>query len=145
MEETIGKLELKAELSTCEQLLVPHLIKKISHWDVEFKLHHQTILDLVDEEQHETLEQEYAIYNEYDNKVAMITLRLQQLQDISESKSSSASDTAQSQHIMRRLRYLEAEISDQRASQRLISWSGIGYLPPVSAERVNRQPWVGTV
>ena len=36
----------------------------------------------MDEEQHETLEQEYATYNEYDDKVTMITLRLQQLQDM---------------------------------------------------------------
>ena len=72
MEDTIAKLELKAELSTCEQLLVPQLIKKIEDWDAEFKLHHQTILDLVDEEQHETLEQEYPNYNEYDDRVTML-------------------------------------------------------------------------
>ena len=40
----------------------------------------------------------------------MITLRLQQLQDISESKLSSVSDTAQSQRITRRLRYLDTDI-----------------------------------
>ena len=71
-EDTTGKLDLKAELSTRKQL-----------WDAELKPHHQAILELVDEEQHEMLEQEYKTYNEYDNKVTMITLRLQQLQDLS--------------------------------------------------------------
>ena len=53
-----SKLELKAKLSTHKQLLVPQLIKVIEDWAAGFKLNHQTILDLVDEEQHETLEQE---------------------------------------------------------------------------------------
>ena len=35
---------------------------------------------IVYEEQHETFKQEYATYNEYDDKMTTITLRLQQLQ-----------------------------------------------------------------
>ena len=110
MEENIAKLKLKTELSAWEQLLVPQLIKKLVYWDEEFKHHHQAIMDLVDEDEQETLEQEYAIFNDYDDKVTTFTLRLQQLQLMSEIKSSSALATSHAQRISKRLRYLESEI-----------------------------------
>ena len=50
MEANIGKLEMKAELSAHEQLMVSQFMKKIENWDAEFKEHHQTILDLIEDE-----------------------------------------------------------------------------------------------
>ena len=103
METTVGKLEAQASLSPRDQSLIPELIKKIETSDAEFKRHHQAILDLLDEDQ-ETLEKEYEIYDVYDEKVTMITLSLRAMEDKSKSKSSPAPDTTPSQRMCSNLR-----------------------------------------
>ena len=74
MEDSIGKVETKAEFSTSERLLIAHLVKKLESLDVDFKLHHHTILDLLNEEEEGTLKQEYAIFNDYGDKVTHLHL-----------------------------------------------------------------------
>ena len=66
---------------------------------MQFKCYHYAILDLTEEE--EMLEQEYAIFNEYDGKVTTFTFRIQQLKLMAKTKSSSVPAADLSQCLLR--------------------------------------------
>ena len=68
MEDNIARLEPKGELSSADRLMIRQLLKNFEKWEAEFKQHHYVIIDLIEEDK-AALEQEYAIFNDYDEKV----------------------------------------------------------------------------
>ena len=110
MEENIAKLEAKRELSHTDRLPIPQLLKNLQKWDAEFKQHHYVILDLIDEED-EALEQEYAIFNDYDDKVTSFMIRLQQV-ELSARASTSAKIASEDSSwcLGKRLHYIKTEL-----------------------------------
>ena len=97
MEDSVAKLESKDELSSADRLMIRQLLKNLEKWDAEFKQHHYVIIDLIEEDE-TALEEAYAKFNDYDDKVTTFSIRLQDLEQSSgdslgtSRKSFSASD-----------------------------------------------------
>ena len=65
-----------AELSNIDRLTIEHLLQKLEKSEASFKEFHFEVLDLIDKAEQED---EQAILDEHDNKVADTTARIQQL------------------------------------------------------------------
>ena len=78
LNESVDKLEAKSELSRTDRLMVLCLVKKQEDWDAEFRKHHHAVLDLTEEDT-AAIEREQAIFDEHDEKVTQLSLRLQVL------------------------------------------------------------------
>ena len=107
MEDNIARLESKGELSSADRLMIRQLLKNMEKWDAKFKHHHYVIRDLIEEDE-VALEQEYAIFNDYEDKVTTFSIRLQDLKQSMETPSVPAKNL--SLRLNKRLRYIETEL-----------------------------------
>ena len=80
IEEDIASLERKEELSQQNQHKVDCLLEQAKDNDGTFETHHLEVLDLIEEEDQDTLKQEEAVFDEHVNKVAELVERLGQLE-----------------------------------------------------------------
>ena len=90
--------------------MIPHLIKKLEEWGTEFKKQHNIVLDLMDDEE-EAMEQEQAVFDEYDEKITLFSLRLQKLASKEEAVAPPKPKTGYPQHLTKRLRYIGISVS----------------------------------
>ena len=75
-ENCITTFEAKEKLTNTDRATVQWLLKKLYTLDAEFKTHHFAIVDLIKEE---TLGEEQAMLDDHDDKVLLLTERLQRL------------------------------------------------------------------
>ena len=116
LKESVDKLEVKAELSKTDRLLVSRLVKKLENWDAEFRKQHDVVLDLTEEDT-TAIEREQAVFDEHDEKVTQLSLRLQVLGlEESEAWPASISDADISQHFEKRLCYMSGTLETIRDS-----------------------------
>ena len=79
LEEHLNTLEAKDTLTGRDRLTVERLSKKIEALDVDFKEHHYAVIDLVGDDE-QKLDEEQALMDDNEDKVAEIVVCLQQLQ-----------------------------------------------------------------
>lgn len=140
LNESVDKLEAKSELTRTDRLMVSRLVKKLEDWDAEFRKHHDVILDLTEEDT-TAIEREQAIFDEHDEKVTQLSLRLQVLGlEDSEARPPSTSDADTSQHLEKRLRYISDTLETIRDSvSHLVTGRGFDdCLLQVSEKRVDK-------
>lgn len=58
--------------------MVSHLIKKLEDWNAEFRKQHDTVWELIEDEQ-EMIEHERSVYDKHDEKVTLLVLSRQEL------------------------------------------------------------------
>ena len=68
--------EIKEDLTHADRLAIQRLIKKFETLDTEFRQHHYTIVELLDDE---AVDEEQAALDDHDEKVTDLVDRLQQL------------------------------------------------------------------
>ena len=76
LERHVDTYETKEELAHADRLAVQCLIKKIEALDTEFRQHHDTIVEMLDDE---AVQQEQAALDDHDERVTDLVERLQQL------------------------------------------------------------------
>ena len=76
LETQITKLETKPEIMHSDSVVIQRQTEKLKSLDSEFKKHHYTIIELVDEEDLGTLEREQAQLDEHEDKRANTMDRL---------------------------------------------------------------------
>ena len=109
LERRVDTYETKEELSHADRLSIKHLIKKFEGLDAEFRQHHYSIVEMLDEE---AVDEEQAALDDHDEKVTDLVERLQQLvlePEGATSGSPSASADA-SMPLQRQLERLEKRI-----------------------------------
>ena len=70
LEMQIIKMETKPEITHSDPVIIQGQAEKLKSLDSEFKRHHRAIVDLVDEEDVGTLEQEQAVLDDHEDKTA---------------------------------------------------------------------------
>ena len=116
LKENVDKLEAKSELTRTDRLMVSCLVKKLDDWDSEFRKQHDVVLDLTEDES-DAIEREQSIFDEHDETVTQLSLRLQVLgleEEEAEPAPTSHDDT--SQHSGRRLHYISDVMGTIRES-----------------------------
>ena len=103
-------MEFKSELTRSDRLLISRLAKKLEDWNTEFKKQHYTILDLIEEEEEETIAQEQAVLDEYDEKVTSFSFRLEELKQEDEAVPSGKFTITRPHQLEKRLRYIENDV-----------------------------------
>ena len=73
----VDAFEVKEELAHADRLAIERLVKKFEALDAEFRQHHYTIVELLDEEA--AVDEEQATLDDHDEKVTDLVERLQQL------------------------------------------------------------------
>ena len=76
LENRVGDLEAKPELDVGERAMALQLTRRLSDLDAEFKRHHFTIIDLVDET---AIDGEQSALDDHDDRIIILTSRLQRL------------------------------------------------------------------
>ena len=75
-EDRVATIEANEKLTITDRATVQRLLKRLDTLDSEFKTHHFAVVDLVEEE---TLGEEQAVLDDHDDKVLLLTERLQRL------------------------------------------------------------------
>ena len=75
--DIIHELEYKGTLCHSDQLMVQRLQQRLVTVDVEFKRYHISVIDLVEEEKE--LEKEQSILDDHDERVVVMSDRLERL------------------------------------------------------------------
>ena len=117
LKKNVDKLEAKSELTRTDRLMVSCLIKKLEDWDAKFRKLHNVVLDLTEDES-DGIEWERSIFDEHDEKVTQLSVRLQVLgyEEEEEVESALTSHDDTSQHLGRRLRYVSDVMENIRES-----------------------------
>ena len=76
LENCVSDLEAKPELDAGDRAMALQLTRRLSDLDAEFKRHHFSIIDLVDET---AVDGEQNALDDHDDKVTVLTSRLQRL------------------------------------------------------------------
>ena len=76
LEHRVDAYEIKEDLTHADRLAIQRLIKKFETLDTEFRQHHYTIVELLDDE---AVDEEQAALDDHDEKVTDLVDRLQQL------------------------------------------------------------------
>ena len=109
LERHLNTLEAKDTQTSSDLLAVERLLKKIEALDVEFKEHHYAVIDLV-EDHEQVLDDEQAIMNDYEEKVAEIIECLQELRPEAKAALSVAHSTEPLHHLRKRVNDVERNL-----------------------------------
>ena len=104
LEDRVTTLEAKETLKNTDHVTIQQMLKRLETLDGKFKTHHFAVVDLVKEQ---TLDEEQAVLDDHNNKVLLLTERLQLLAGNIEAASPSKPFIEPSQLLSRRLCHLE--------------------------------------
>lgn len=105
LDTRVGELEAKAEaLSPGDVRVAQQLLQRLGSLDSDFKAYHFAVIDVIDPE---SLEAEQSILDEHDDKVANLTVRLQQLTSEAATVSRPSGTSSPSRLLAKRLTHLE--------------------------------------
>ena len=76
LDSHVAELEDKANLTAEDRLAAQHLLQKVNSLDAEFKSYHLSVVDLIEDD---ALEGEQVVLDEHDDRIARLTVRVQQL------------------------------------------------------------------
>ena len=116
LETQISKMEIKSEITHSDSVIIQGQTEKLKSLDSDFKRHHYTMIELVDEEDLETLDQEQAVLDDHDNKIANMMDRLIRLSHTKPSLTIAAlpmsleTSAEPSQFLRRRLDHMESTL-----------------------------------
>ena len=99
-------LEAKDSLTSGDLLTVHCLLKKVEALDIEFKENHYAVIDLVEDDE-QILNEQQAVIDNHEDKVAEITECLQQLRLESKAASAAAHSRGHTHHLCRWLNDME--------------------------------------
>ena len=77
VERDIAKLEGKSELAASDQRKIKRLLEQVKADDKEFEQRHLEVLDLIDDEDQESLDVEESVCDEHGNRVMDLLERLE--------------------------------------------------------------------
>ena len=105
----VADLEARGELTIDDRLSSQQMLQKLNSVEADFKAHHLTLVDLLDEEAQEG---EQIILDETDDKIACLTVRLQRLVSRSSSMATPSPfiESTLKRRLSRRLDHLEKEL-----------------------------------
>lgn len=110
----LEKLESQKDLPTTFDL-AQSMVKKLETLDAEFRMHHYQLVDLIDESDVDTLLKEQEVLDGHDDKVAELTIRIQQLVTITSSSADSSQRKAVTRRISRSLKSVSSIHDDTKA------------------------------
>ena len=111
IERDIADLEHKEELADQDQRKVERLLEQIKDNDASFETRHLEVLDLIKEDDEDTLKQEEEVFDEHVNRVAELTGRLERLNipgEVTATRSTTAAPDP-SGKLAKRLKFLEQQ------------------------------------
>ena len=76
LEHRVDRYETKEERTHVDCLAIQRLIRKFESLDAEFRKHHYTIVELLEDE---AVDEEQATFDDHDEKITDLVERLQQL------------------------------------------------------------------
>ena len=88
LEENTSVLESKVRITATNEKFMKQIIKRLESWDVEFKGHHDIIIDLVHEAGKVAWEYEQELLAKHDRKMNWLIVRFQLLESREEDTSS---------------------------------------------------------
>ena len=94
--DCIQELENKEALSHSDQLMIQRLQQRLATLDSEFQRYHISAIDLVEEE--EELEREQSIFNDHNERIAVMSDRLEQLASSAKPTITAKTDSQQLLH-----------------------------------------------
>ena len=109
LERCLNKLEAKDNLSSTDLLAVEWLFKKVEALDIEFKPQQYAVIDLVGDDEH-VLDEEQAVMEEHEDKVAEIIEHLQELPPEAKAALLVAHSTDPLYHLHRQLNDMESDL-----------------------------------
>ena len=108
LDTRVAEFEAKGEaLSAGDARVVQQLLQRLSSFDSAFKAYHLVVIDVIEPE---ALETEQGMLNEHDDKVAVLTVRLQQLTSKVTVVSMPDDEPSPSQLQYKRLDYLDRDL-----------------------------------
>ena len=104
----IAELEGKRALTAADKLFAQNLLQKLGSLDVDFRSYHLAVVDLSGED---AIDEEQAVLDEHDDRLADFTVRLQQLTPSRlPSPPPPSTESESGRHLSKRLSYLKKEL-----------------------------------